>query len=336
VTQAAQLQQLALQLMAEHYPHIQVHRLEIIQAGGIKTIWKLETSLGKVCLKRIRKSIPIVRFTTAAQAYLSSKGALVARIIPTKNGLLYFVHEGYALVLYSWINGTDLEMEENLEHLRAGIAGLAQFQKASVGFQPPEDCEIYDRMGLWPHHYTKMIEELEQWKDESEQQSSEFHQTFARAALDIIAMAKQALQLLQASCYDEWVQSIGKYGYLIHQDYGKGNALRTSKGVYVLDLDNLAYDLPIRDLRKLITKRMEELERWDPGELQEHIRCFEAVLPFTDEQRHVLYIDFLFPHAFYGEAKNPFKKGDLERETEKIEEAYQFEMEKWAVLKQLL
>lgn len=322
--------------MAEHYPHIEVHGLEVIQGGGIKVVWKLDTSTGTVCLKRIRKSIPIVKFTTAAQAYLAGKGALVAGIIPTKDGQLYFVHEGYALVLYTWIEGTDLDMDKNPDHLRTGIQGLAQFQRDSVGFQPPEDSEIYDRMGKWPHHYSKMAEELAEWKAEAERGTSDFHQAYVRTSGDIIAMAAQAISLLEASCYAEWVSAIGKYGYLSHQDYGKGNALQTDMGVYVLDLDNLAYELPLRDLRKLITKRMEELERWDLEELNALINCYETVLPLTKEQRRVLYIDLLFPHAYYGEAKKPFKKGDSDLEADDILECYALEMEKQSVLHRLL
>jgi spore coat protein I len=37
---------------------------------------------------------------------------------------------------------------------------------------------------------------------------------------------------------------------LCHQDYGKGNALLTDEGVMVIDLDNVSFDLPARDLRK--------------------------------------------------------------------------------------
>lgn len=327
---------LALRLMAEHYPGIDIFSLDVIQSGGIKTIWKLKTSAGTVCLKRLRKSIPIVKFTTAAQAYLSGKGALVAKIIPTKAGAHYFIHEGYGLVLYQWIEGTDLEMDKNPEHLRAGIQGLARFQRDSVGFEPPEDCEVYDRMGKWPHQYSKMAEEFALWKTEAQRVTSEFHLAYVRTVDDIIGMAEKALDLLQSSYYEGWVRAIGKYGYLCHQDYGKGNALQTDQGVYVLDLDNLAYELPLRDLRKLISKRMEELGRWDKEEMMSLINCFETILPLTDQQRRVLYIDLLFPHMYYGEVKNPFKKGDTDEEADDVMECYQLEMEKQSVLHQLL
>jgi spore coat protein I len=42
---------------------------------------------------------------------------------------------------------------------------------------------------------------------------------------------------------------------LCHQDYGKGKRLTHSRGgVYVIDLDGVTFDLPSRDLRKIIGK----------------------------------------------------------------------------------
>lgn len=327
--------ELGKQLMTENYPHLDMVGIEVIQDGGIKTIWKIETSSGTVCLKRIRKSIPIVKFTTAAQAYLSGKGALVADIIPTKENELFFIHEGYALVLYSWINGSDLEMEDVEEYAFAGIKGLAQFHKDSVGFVPPVDCDTYNRMGVWPDHYKKMLEEMKQWKVDAAKQTNPFNQAYINMADEMIKMADEAVQLLQASYYLEWVKDIGEYGYMCHQDYGKGNALLTDKGVYVLDLDNLAYDIPIRDIRKLITKRLEEIDTWKLVDLERMISCYESVLPLTEEQRKLIYIDMLFPHNFYGCVKNPFKKGKVGEE-KKIHKVYQMEMYKLPALHQVL
>lgn len=327
--------ELGRQLMGENYPHLDILDIAVIQGGGIKTIWKVETSDGTVCLKRIRKSIPVVKFTTAAQDYLYKKGALVAGIIPTKSNDLYFVHEGYALVLYRWIEGTDLDMEEVAEHLDTGLKGLAQFHKNTVGFVPPQDCTTYDRMGIWPDHFEKMLQEMKQWKVESETKNTPFHQMYVQMSDEIFQMAEQSIQMLKESCYSDWVKEIGKYGYMCHQDYGKGNALETNTGVYVLDLDNLAYDIPLRDVRKLISKRMNELGTWNLAEVERLIDCYTSILPLTPEQRKIIYIDLLFPHKFYGYVKSPFKKGELGEE-KKLQKTYKIEADKMPVLRQAL
>ncbi|MFK4997347.1 hypothetical protein ACI2OX_06535 [Bacillus sp. N9] len=123
-----------------------------------------------------------------------------------------------------------MDMEEIQEHLDVGLKGLAQFHKDTVGFVPPEDCETYDRMGVWPDHFQKMLNEMKQWKADSENENTAFHQAYLNIADEIIQMAEQSVQLLENSCYFDWVQEIGKYGYMAHQDYGKGNALQTEKG----------------------------------------------------------------------------------------------------------
>lgn len=326
---------LGTQLIALHYPQIDVNEIKIIQNEPVKTIWKMETSVGTFCLKRIRKSVPVVKFTTAAQDYLYKKGALVAGIIPTQSGELFFVHEGYGFVLYQWINGSQLEMEEVEEQAYVGLSGLAQFHKDSVGFVPPADSQTYDRMGVWPNHYKKMLDEMKKWKVIAETKTTPFALAYLKVIDEMIDLAEQATQMLDASYYSEWLKEIGPYGYLCHQDYGSGNALQTNHGVYVLDLDNVAYDLPLRDVRKLITKRMEQIGVWELAELEKLLNSYEGILPLTDEQRKILYIDLLYPHHFYGCVKNPFKKG-IAGEEKKILKNYRVEIEKLPVLCELL
>ncbi|AOZ94430.1 CotS family spore coat protein [Paenibacillus crassostreae] len=324
-----------LQLMSEQYPHIKVHEAAVIQDGGIKTIWKLETSEGTVCLKRIRKSLPIVDYTTKVQTYLFNKGALVAEIIPTKDSELYFVLDGYGLVLYRWIVGSDLDMEGIPEHLEHGLSGLAQFHLQTVGFVPPPGSQVYNRMGVWPDNYTSMLEEFLKWKSIAVSETSEFHKKYLNHIDEIIAMAEYSIELLNKSCYAEWVESIGDYGYMCHQDYGKGNALLTEQGVYVLDLDNLAYDIPLRDVRKLIMKRMKEVGEWKANELNRWVCAYAAVLPLSADQKRILYIDLLFPHEFHGTCKNVFNKGKP-GELKKINQSYLAETAKLPTLNLVL
>ena len=327
--------QLGKTLMQEQYPNLDVTNIEVIQGGGIKTVWKVETASANFCLKRIRKSLPIVKFTSAAQDYLHKKGALVAGIVPTKDQGLYFEHEGYGLVLYEWIDGSDLIMEEIEEHAYHGLTGLAQFHKDSVGFVPPPDCQTYNRMGKWPAHYQGLVDELKEWVDVAKNESTPFNEAYLLYANEMIELAERATQLLNESSYYDWVNEIGEHGYMCHQDYGKGNALYTDQGVYVLDLDNLTYDIPIRDIRKLITKRIEEIGEWKQEDIQNMVNHYTTILPLTEEQIRILYIDMLFPHQFYGVAKNPFKKGKV-GEAKKITKAYRIDSLKTPVLDQLL
>ena len=151
----------------------------------------------------------------------------------------------------------------------------------------------------------------------------------------MIQMAELACDLLENSCYEDWVKEIGPYGYMCHQDYGRGNALQTKNGVYILDLDNLAYDLPIRDVRKMLTERMKTNEAWDWKQFKQLISAYTSILPLTDEQMNLLYIDLLYPHFFHSAAKYRFKKGTT-GSLKKLGKAYRFEKEKLAGLRKLI
>ncbi len=322
-------------LIESHYPHIHIQQITNIQDDPIKKIWKLHSDHGSFCLKRIKKTIPVIHYTTSAQHYLYENGVLVAEIIPTIDGRLYFEHNGYGFALYEWIEGSDLYMDTNHKHACIGMQGLAQFHKGSLGFIPPSDSRIYDRMGVWPEHYAKMADHLKRWKKTASTTKTDFDKVYLKYAYDMILMDDQTCQLIEKSCYRDWVKDIGEFGYLCHQDYGRGNALNTKNGVYILDLDNLAYDLPIRDVRKMLTERMKTNKTWNWKQFDQLISAYTSILPLTEEQIHLLYIDLLYPHFYYSVAKYRFKKGTA-GSVKKLARAYRFEKEKLAGLQKLL
>ena len=113
---------------------------------------------------------------------------------------------------------------------------------------------------------------------------------------------------------------------LCHQDFGRGNVIAAADGIYVLDLDGVTFDLPARDLRKIIGKIAEKRGQWQAAAIKDIVDCYCEVNPLGNDEVQVLYIDMLFPHWFYGLVKNLFKNGkplkaaEIER-TAKLEES---------------
>lgn len=284
---------------------IQPSSIRIIQSGGMKTVWKIASPQGSFCLKRLRHPIDKVHFSIQAQHFLASKKANVPAIIKTKEGNLYVENNAQVFVLYEWIPGKNLNFS-NLVDLKKAVEGLAKFHQSSKGFLPPISCTESTKWGRWPHHYESMLNRFKVWRDSKRFPS--VANIFRAYVDDMIKQGEKALQLLEQSYYPQWISGNVQKG-LCHQDYGEGNALLTKNGVVLLDLDGATYDLPLRDLRKIILKRMSTKGKWDPALIEKVISWYSAIHPLTSAQITVLYIDLLFPHEFHDTAKNPFHKG---------------------------
>ncbi|MGE5398029.1 MAG: CotS family spore coat protein [Chitinophagales bacterium] len=283
--------------------------LRPIQSGEIRTIWKFKSGEKLYCLKRLKRTPGKAAFTVEAQNYIARRKGLVAPIVANIKGQSITEFNGELFVVYEWIEGRDLNFSQ-LADLKRAVQGLADFHLASEGYKPPAGCEISSKLGRWPYHYRDMITRLETWrKANNNSTQAKINRVFNENADEMIRLGQKCITLLEQSAYSKWVKQLEDKPILCHQDFGAGNCLWTKKGLYVLDLDGVTFDLPVRDLRKIILKRMSVLSKWDGTLMTQIVNWYCEKNPLTSEQLKVLYIDLLFPHEFHDTAKNPFLKG---------------------------
>jgi spore coat protein I len=185
--------------------------------------------------------------------FISRKTRQCTGIIPNQNGEPVTEHDGQLFAVYEWLEGKDLDFS-NRKHLSLALNGLAEFHKASKGYKAGEGARVSTKLGRWADQYASMKNRLTVWKETALTRSQPQHKAYVNCLDSITALADQAVLLLGRSAYRELTSETSPATVLCHQDYGKGNALLTDKGVYVIDLDGVTFDLPSRDLRKIIGK----------------------------------------------------------------------------------
>lgn len=308
--------------------------IQIIQSGSIKTVWKIN-SRGKVfCLKRLKQAYDKCLFSVNAQIYIKSNGGKVPGIIFNMSRNPITEYNNQLFVLYEWIAGRDLYFN-NPDDFCTAIQGLAEFHIASKGYNCIEDSRKSTKLGKWPEQYTSMINKFRSWKEISLNNNTPCIQTYVQVVDSIIDIAGNALNLLNNSPYNKLTSPDSIYPVLNHQDFGKGNALFTEKGVYILDLDGVTFDLPTRDLRKIIGKESENRGKWEQSIIDRVLSCYEKSNPISEDEKKVLYIDLLFPHWFYGLVKNIFLNNKSLKPGE-IQKISNLELSKISIINQLL
>ncbi|MGI6648680.1 MAG: CotS family spore coat protein [Bacillota bacterium] len=281
-------------------------QVSLIQSGGIKTVWKILAKGETFCLKRLRHNKERAMFSIYAQKHMAAQGARVPQIFPSLNNEDYVEYQGYLFVLYEWIEGRNLTLSRDLS---SALEGLAQFHLDSAGYVPPPDCRVSSKLGRLGHYYASVIKRFSEWeKTAQSNRQNPLCQAFLKEVPGMSRLGLECIDLLEKSAYPSWVEEIKQRGNLCHQDYGDGNAILTPKGVYVLDLDGVTFDLPSRDLRKVIIKMMSNRNSWDIKLLKDMLNWYEKINPLNEDKRRVLYIDLLFPHELHDTAKNYFKK----------------------------
>lgn len=327
------LVKLALDVLKNY--DITTSAVTVVQSGSIKTVWKIRTGSETLCLKRLKQTYDKALFSVNAQVYIKNKGGNVPEIMFNINNQPITIYNDQLFVVYDWLNGRDLNFGISKD-LESAVKGLAKFHMFSKGYKPVENARTSSKLGKLPEQYASMKSKFSEWKAVAEgNASAPHHSTYLKYADSMIAIAGRAIELINKSSYDSLTGPGSDSVVLCHQDYGKGNALMTDNGIYVLDLDGVTFDLPARDLRKIIGKQAENKNHWSVCLINEVIDWYTQINPMDEKEKHVLYIDLLFPHWFFGLVKNIYKSNKAVKPA-KIEKICKLEQYKVPILDSLL
>jgi CotS family spore coat protein len=266
--------------------------------GG--AIWRIETNKGPRSIKQLHRPIPRSLFSVYAQVYLKEKGARVPAIIPTKDGRMAVAKGEKLWIVTDWIEGLTPATKQAVDGAAALCFGLGEFHKLSQGYVPPPEAKVASRLHRWPAVYQKMRRKFDWFR----QVALRYPEMPASAPLlealpRFEAQADAAIARLAASPYEQLAALGGPANGLVHQDYGWSNGQLGPGGVWLIDLDGVAYDFGIRDLRKLVASQMDDMGTWDLGWLWPMVEAYRAANPIGPELWEMFLIDLSLPNEFY-------------------------------------
>jgi len=333
-----EVERIAKQVMAQYNMRVRAKTLITSKPDKGGAIWKILTDKGPRSLKLLHREPARSLFSVGAQDYLVKKGARVPALVRTKNNQLYVEAGGKIWIVTDWIplrqaSKIDLRGAMQLCH------GLGEFHKHSRGYTPPFGAAKASRLYKWPDYYRKIQTKIS-WFREVAKLYKEFpaSQRLLTLTNQFEQQARNALERLQKSQYSNMVAKGEPYWGLVHQDYGWSNGQIGPGGLWVIDLDGVAYDLPIRDLRKLITGTMEDLGRWDLTWARGMINAYHKANPIDAETYEILMIDLSLPNEFYKHVKEMLYRPELFLRNEAmmvLNHVLRCEQTKWKALREL-
>ncbi|MCB2294149.1 CotS family spore coat protein [Clostridium algoriphilum] len=314
---------------------IKAQNLKILQSKGLKTLWKLTYKNIPLCLKRLNQSFDEALFSVNAQIYTLNNGGSVPKVYPNARGNFITEYNGQFFVLYSWINGRDMNLDDPKD-LKLALQSLSNFHVDSIGYDPPIHAKISSKLGNWPKQYESMKNRMLKIKEICIQSPNiTSYSSFVQHIDPIIEICNKTINLINSSPYSDLCNINQRDCCLCHQDFGTGNVmLLEGKGI-VIDLDSVTYDLPARDLRKIIGKRMMRLKNYSIKDIESILKYYETNNILSPDHREVLKIDLMFPHWFFGLVKT-LHKNPKPTNSNKLSLIAEFEQNKFSVLEKWL
>jgi CotS family spore coat protein len=333
------IEQIALDVLKDYDFSVQSMQIVTTKSDKGGAIWKLETNTGPKSLKLLHRVPSRSLFSLGAQEYLVEvQKARVPAIIKTKNGENYVEAGGKLWFVAEWIESL-IPVSKDLEGAKHLCHALGEFHRLSQGYTPPQNAEVASRLSKWPKNYEKTVEKMDWFRN----LAIAYEEMPASATLlsvvdEFERQAKLSLEQLQHSNYFDLIEKGNTFWGLVHQDYGWSNGQMGDNGMWIIDLDGVAYDLPIRDLRKLISGTMSDLFSWDATWVREMIQSYHEANPISEDLYDILMIDLSLPNEFYKNIKEVVYDPELflnEETKQLIQTIVNIDQTKWPVLEEI-
>jgi CotS family spore coat protein len=297
---------------------------------GKKGVWRINASNGNKILKKMSNSEATLKFIIAGVNHLTRNGIKIPELIKTKNNKQYVKSNETCFILSEEIEGMK-PTYDTFQELEIIAEELGKFHRASSGFTCPYDAKPKNHLGTWIEEYIDYLENLNRFYIQEKQHKlhNDIGNLIIREFPYFYERGKRAIEGLKGSEYRDWVIKVNNNGCLCHQDFSSANLLNTRDGIYVLDTDSLAIDLPARDIRKLLNKIMKKSGSWDVEKVKNIIGWYNQKNPLTQNEWKVVIYDLLFPHLFLGAMDKYYYRRDKswndENYLERINEMIAFE-----------
>jgi CotS family spore coat protein len=301
--------------VAKAYPFT-VKNIRLLSFKGKKGVWEWDTDKGVKICKKSPASKERPRFQQAAIQHLRANGVLTPAIVPTATGDGFVEQDGACYVVMDAVQGR-APSYDSPEELTAITKALGTFHRASRGFHYPQADQEFALLSKWEEQYRKHLQGFHEFTDLARNRKDAFSQLFLKHVEPFCRHAEQALAVIQGPAYHKWVDKVKKQKNLCHQDFAAGNLRLSKNGMTVIDLDSLTYDLPARDIRKIVNKVMKK-KGWSQKTLSLMLAGYHSNNPLNEEEYQVVKADLLYPHLFYGIVSKYYQNREKEWKHEKF------------------
>lgn len=277
----------------------------------IRDVYRIKTSNGVRCLKEGRKSIHRAQFMMDGIKYVGSRGFHhLAPYLPDLKGNMILPYEGSYFMLQEWLEGEELNYK-NPEDIILASATLGQFHRASIGFKPKQEYEAKNKLGKWPKKLKEKKLDLECYINLASDQD-EPH-TFERKLILfsdwLLGHAKESIEKLQSSHYQDLVEEARDWGALVHGDPAARNFIRRGNKMCLIDFDAIALDVNITDLWRLLRRTLYR-NGWELSLAEDIISAYDQLVPLEFKHREVLGAFLQFPEIPWRIIREYYEKED--------------------------
>lgn len=293
-----------IQKVLEHY------NFDILHIEKIRSVYKLETSTGNICLKQMKHGGDKCKNGYILSEELIKNGYHhVVKYLKTKDSKIYVKYKKYYFYATEWINGRECNMDDINEAVKCSKL-LADFHIAAS-----ETCKnslkLKNNIKNWPQIFNDNLNEIISFRKKisTKKIRDEFDILYLSYIDDFYQRGVLALDYLKQSNYYYVAKNTDTDKAICHNSFYYQNIMEAGGEYFIIDLDSLIIDLQVNDLGKFIRRLMYKKDyQWDFEKARIIIEAYSSVNNLTKEDLEIMLAIIMFPHKFWKLGKKKYIK----------------------------
>lgn len=286
------------------------YNFDIMHIEKIRSVYKLQTSLGNICLKQMKHGEIKCRNGYILSEELKKLGYNnVVKYLKTKDSKIYVKYKKYYFYATEWINGTECDLDDINEAVRCSKL-LADFHKAASK-TCKDSLKLKNNIKNWSQIFNSNLADIQSFKKKIKEKKlrDEFDLLYLSYVDDFYQRGLLALDYLKQSNYNNLVKSTDVNKAVCHNSFYYQNIMKSNGEYYLIDLDSLIIDLQINDLGKFIRRLMYKKDyQWDFQKAKLIIEAYSSENELTSEELEIMLALIMFPHKFWKLGKKKYVK----------------------------
>ncbi|KAB2952301.1 CotS family spore coat protein [Heliorestis acidaminivorans] len=279
------------------------YQINIRAIQQLSIVWRLESELGPLCLKKVTYEEEKLHFICQAMDHLTQQNfTLTPQVIPTWQGKLYTPFQGGFAFLTDWVADRPCDFQRE-SHLTAATATLAQFHQHAKGLKTPQQNHRRAYWKRWPRVLSRRTKDLQKYRALVAEKKIFLTMTEQKKMLALldqsIEQAKSSLKILENSQYQEISDNAKKEATFVHRDIASRNfVLDHYNQARLIDFDYCRWDIYICDLVRLLDRSL-RYYRWSFQRGQEIIKTYDEIRPLEPAEYPLILALLTFPQKFW-------------------------------------
>lgn len=292
------------------YNILSQYNFKVTNCTKFKNVYKVETTEGNLCLKRIRHGKYKPNNNAIIIQQLIDRGFYnITKHYKTKEEKSYVKSKKFLFYLTDWIDGEEGDLN-NIEEVILIVESLAKFHLALNNIDT-SNLKLKSNLKNWPKIFTEYLRQLEKYERtiNNKKLKSEFDLSYYDYIQSMYHKGMVALNLLNTAGYYKLSKHAGKAKILCQKNLYSQNIIKKDDGYYIIDLGNIVIDLPLIDLSRLISKLLyKKAFNWDFNKVKMLIEAYTSINKLDKKELEVMLALIVFPDKFWKLGKKRYTK----------------------------